>query len=58
MSSFISDLNKNHIYKVLYVKGRNKENYLMEMLGKDCPKMVNLEAIKDCVKLTKKNPSM
>ncbi|KAJ3656731.1 hypothetical protein Zmor_015781 [Zophobas morio] len=48
---------KEHGVEVLYVKGKCKENYLMETLGKDCPKVVNLETIEDCVKLSKEIPS-
>ncbi|KAJ3666798.1 hypothetical protein Zmor_002229 [Zophobas morio] len=30
---------KEHAVAVIYVKERNKENYLMETLGKDCSKL-------------------
>ncbi|KAJ3666196.1 hypothetical protein Zmor_001649 [Zophobas morio] len=48
---------KEHAVEIIYVKGRNKEDYLIKTLGKDCPKIVNLEAIDDCVKLTKEIPA-
>ncbi|KAJ3660950.1 hypothetical protein Zmor_005376 [Zophobas morio] len=48
---------KEYAVEILYVKGKCKENYLRETLGKDCPKIVNLETIEDSVKLSKEIPA-